>query len=63
MDYLRNNYQQDIGLNSSYFSKLFKEEMDISYTDYLNRVGIEVAKKYLQENNRSLVDIAGQNAK
>ncbi|MFW6270230.1 MAG: PocR ligand-binding domain-containing protein [Bacillota bacterium] len=66
MNYIRENYDQDIsldevasevGLNSSYFSKLFKEEMGISYSDYLNQVRIEASKKLLNEDI-ALVEVA-----
>lgn len=66
MNYIRENYDRDIsldevasevGLNPSYFSKLFKEEMNITYTDYLNRVRIESGKRLLNKD-LSLVNIA-----
>ncbi len=66
MNFIRENYDQNISLDdvasevhlsSSYFSKLFKDEMNISYTDYLNRVRIEAGKQLLKENH-SLADIA-----
>ncbi|MCK8826931.1 PocR ligand-binding domain-containing protein [Natroniella acetigena] len=66
MKYIRENYDENInldqvasevGLSAAYFSKLFKEELDITYTDYLNRVRIEEAKKLL-EKEYSLADIA-----
>lgn len=38
---------KEVGLNPAYFSKLFKEEMDITFTDYLNKVRIEAAKVLL----------------
>ncbi|MDI3547543.1 MAG: two-component system, response regulator YesN [Halanaerobiales bacterium] len=66
MSYIRENYDKNIsldevasevGLNPSYFSKLFKDEMKISYTDYLNRVRIEAGKQLLKEGH-SLVNVA-----
>ncbi|MCK8817846.1 PocR ligand-binding domain-containing protein [Natroniella sulfidigena] len=66
MRYIRDNYDQDInldqvssevGLSAAYFSKLFKEELEITYTDYLNRVRIEEGKKLL-EKEYSLADVA-----
>jgi len=66
MSFIRENYDRnisldevasEIGLNSSYFSKLFKDEMKLNYTDYLNRIRIEAGKKLLKEGY-SLVDAA-----
>ncbi|WP_408954425.1 PocR ligand-binding domain-containing protein [Natroniella sp. ANB-PHB2] len=66
MKYIRKNYDRNIkldqvasevGLSASYFSKLFKEELNISYIDYLNRVRIEEGKKLL-EKEYPLADIA-----
>lgn len=66
MNFIRNNHHRDIGLddvagevglNSAYFSTLFKDEMKITYTDYLNRVRIEAGKQLL-EQGLSLADVA-----
>jgi two-component system, response regulator YesN len=66
MSFIRENYDRnisldevasEIGLNSSYFSKLFKDEMKLNYTDYLNRIRIEASKKLLKDGY-SLVDAA-----
>ncbi len=66
MDYIRNNFHkeitlenvaQQVGLNTSYFSKLFKDETGESYTDYLNRVRIEYSKHFLK-GGFSLADTA-----
>ncbi len=59
ISFIRQNYQREItlqdvsehvGLTSTYFSKLFGEEMGMSYTDYLNRVRIESAKLLMKED-------------
>jgi AraC-like DNA-binding protein/ligand-binding sensor protein len=59
ISFIRQNYQRDItlqdvsehvGLTPTYFSKLFGEEMAMSYTDYLNRVRIESAKLLMKED-------------
>ena len=66
MEYIRNNYAQDInlkevasevGLSTSYFSKLFKEEVGMTYTDYLNKVRIEEGK-HLLDKGYSLANVA-----
>lgn len=66
MNFIRDNYDKsitlddvasDVCLSPSYFSKLFKDETGISYTDYLNRVRIEAGKRLLKEQY-SLVEIA-----
>ena len=67
MNFIRNNFNKgialedvsnEVGLNASYFSKLFKNETGESYTDYLNRVRVEGSKQLLSQSNFSLVDIA-----
>lgn len=64
--YIRNHMEKEIsledvaaevGLSAAYFSKLFKEEMSITYTDYLNKVRIEAAKMLLRQDN-SLAEIS-----
>ncbi|MFW5891016.1 MAG: PocR ligand-binding domain-containing protein [bacterium] len=66
INYIRENYNtnitlssvaSEVGLSSSYFSKLFKEEVNLSYSDYLNKVRIEEAK-VLMEHNVSYAEIA-----
>lgn len=67
MNFIRNNFSKSItledvsnqvGLNSSYFSKMFKDETGESYTDYLNRARVEGSKHLLNQSSFSLVDIA-----
>lgn len=66
MNFIRSHYGESISLEDvarevdlhpTYFSKLFKEEMNLSYTDYLNRVRIEAAKVLLRQEH-ALVDVA-----
>ena len=66
MNYIRENYNQNIqlssvakyiGLSNSYFSNFFKTETGMTYTEYLNLVRIENAKKMLKEGH-SLVTTA-----
>lgn len=43
---------EDVGMNATYFSVLFKEEMDVSYIKYLTELRIERAKVLLKEGNK-----------
>jgi YesN/AraC family two-component response regulator len=45
-------------LSPSYFSKVFKTEMNCNFVTYLNRLRIEMSKKLLLDNNIDLVDIS-----
>ncbi len=46
-------------LSSTYFSKLFSEEMGCRFTVYLNKVRIEKSKLLLKSTEIPLIDIAG----
>lgn len=46
-----------VSLSPSYFSTLFKKEMGRNYTEYLNKIKIEISKLLLYEDN-SLTEIA-----
>jgi two-component system response regulator YesN len=57
-DYMKNHFSHDltlqdvseyVGMNPTYFSLLFKEEMNISYIKYLTKLRIERAKEFLRE--------------
>ena len=48
---------REVGLHPTYFSKLFKEEMGISFTDYLSKVRVEAAK-LLMRSDYSLAEIS-----
>ncbi|WP_160720444.1 response regulator [Bacillus sp. USDA818B3_A] len=59
--YMKENYFRDItlqevseyvGMNSTYFSLLFKEEMHQSYIKYLSQIRMEQAKKLLREGHK-----------
>ncbi|MEH7118806.1 response regulator [Neobacillus vireti] len=59
--YMKENYFQDltlqevseyVGMNSTYFSLLFKDEMEQSYIKYLTQIRMEQAKKLLQEGHK-----------
>lgn len=55
VNFIRKNYNKiclddvatEVSLNAAYLSKIFKEEMGISYSDFLNKTKIEAAKDYL----------------
>jgi len=59
LEYIGSHYQQDIGLNElalmvglnpTYLSVLFKEEVGTSYIKYLTNLRIKKAKEYLSDN-------------
>jgi two-component system, response regulator YesN len=67
IDYIKKNYMRKISLievadfvmlSPSYFSKLFKNEMRLTFNTFLNQVRIEKAKKLLMDHTVLLVDIA-----
>ena len=67
IDYVKKNYMKKITLEEvashvylspAYFSKVFKEEMNTNFNNYLNRVRIEMSKKLLLDDSISLVDIS-----
>ena len=47
-----------VALSQSYFSRLFKTKTDYTPIEYLNRVRIETAKKYLIHSGLSLIEIS-----
>lgn len=49
---------EHIALSPAYFSSIFKKEMDINFSDYLNKIRIENSKKLLLDSSIKLVDIA-----
>jgi len=50
----------DLKFNPSYLSTLFKNDMGISLTDYVNQKRIEFAKKLLRENSCPIQEIGEQ---
>ena len=50
---------EHVYLSPSYFSRIFKEEMDISFKNYLNDVRIRRSRDLLVNTDLQLVDIAG----
>jgi YesN/AraC family two-component response regulator len=67
IEYIKRNYMKKVTLdevakNSSlsptYFSRIFKKEMNYSFNNYLNRVRIEMSKKLLLDETIPLVDVS-----
>jgi len=67
IDYISKNYMKKITLEDvaahvylspSYFSKIFKEEMDVNFNAYLNYVRIEMSKKLLLDPSISMVEVS-----
>ncbi|MEH7073427.1 response regulator [Neobacillus drentensis] len=59
--YIERNFSKDltlqdvaehVGMNPTYFSLLFKEEMKLSYIKYLTKLRMERAKELLQDGNK-----------
>lgn len=45
-------------LSKSYLSRIFKEELNCTFTSYTNKLRIEKSKAYLLNDDLSLADIA-----
>ncbi|HKM29069.1 MAG TPA: helix-turn-helix domain-containing protein [Anaerovoracaceae bacterium] len=67
LQYINRNYKDKITLtdiennlnvNGSYFSSLFRHEMGITFTEYLNQVKIDYACQLLETTNLSIIDIS-----
>lgn len=65
--YIQNNYKRDvslnevaehIGVNSSYLSRLFKEDCGIGFVEYLNHIRVGYAKQLIENKELKLKDIA-----
>lgn len=65
--YIENNYYKKITLektaqmahfSNSYFSRMFKLQLGIPFTEYLNNVRVTQAKKMLIQTNKSIMEIA-----
>lgn len=48
----------DIGFSSFYLSKLIKENLDVTYVNYLTQVRIEKAKALLEEEQFNISEVA-----
>lgn len=67
MDYLNDHYMNKITLrelssylhiNESYLSKLFKQELGINFTDYLNEIRILHSVELIQDTDMNLLEVA-----
>jgi len=68
INYVKKNYMHRITLNDvsalvnlspTYFSRIFKSEMNESFITWLNHYRVEKSKKLLLDGSASLIDIAG----
>jgi two-component system response regulator YesN len=69
MNYIRENYKENLTLESVaqqvfispfYLSHLFREELDITFLEYLTRIRIETAKQLLKDQNTTISSIAAE---
>lgn len=67
VDYIRENYMKKISLDDvarhvylskSYLSKIFKDEVNCSFTNFVNSIRVDKSKELLLDNGVSLADIA-----
>lgn len=49
---------EEVYLNPSYFSKLFKEQTGIRFIEYLNKIRVEQSKKYLRQIDMNISEVA-----
>lgn len=66
-EFIQKNYKKEITLEEisreacvspHYFSRLFKEETGENFIDYLTKIRIQKAKKFLEEGDLSIKDIS-----
>ncbi len=67
LQFINKNYREKISLKdietnlhdkSTYFSTLYKQEMGVTFTDYLNSLKIEHACQLLSGTNLSIIDVS-----
>jgi two-component system response regulator YesN len=67
LKYVEENYDRDISLSEAarvalitpnYLSRIFKEEMDINFTDWLNQLRVDKAKDLLMRTNLKTYEVA-----
>ncbi len=65
-EYIRQNFRRDlaleevartVGISPYYFSKLFKEEAGVNFTEYLTEIRIETAKRLLSDRELSIKQV------
>lgn len=49
-----------IGASASYLSRVFKKQLGVGFSDYVNRVRVEAAKTLLEEEQEMVYQIAGK---
>jgi len=49
---------KEVGLNPQYFGRIFKKEMKISFSEYLNNVRMVNARELLLKTNKNITEIA-----
>ena len=68
LHYINSHYTEKISLEDAasyaalspaYFSKIFKEEMNCSFTNYINKIRIDHAKTLLRTTPCTLIEISG----
>jgi two-component system, response regulator YesN len=66
MRFVRERYRENIsleqaaeyvGITSSYLSRLFKEETKLTFTEFLNRVRIDISKQLIENGNLTVKQI------
>jgi two-component system response regulator YesN len=69
VEFIHRNYSSDIslkdvaafaGASSSYISRLFKEECNVGFAEYLNHVRVEHAKQYIENGELKLKEIVNR---
>ncbi len=70
LEFIANNYKYDIslsdvcetvGMSNYYFCRLFKNTLNMGFTDYLNSVRIYHAEEMLSETDKSILETALEN--
>ena len=67
MNFIENNYArndlsvtiiaEELSVSEGYLRKVFKDELKITISEYLNNYRLDMAKKILSENNVKISDI------
>ncbi|MDD3130136.1 MAG: AraC family transcriptional regulator, partial [Candidatus Izemoplasmatales bacterium] len=69
INYIKKNYRIDVSLetvaknvfvSNYYLSHLFRDEMNMTFIDYVNKVRIEAAVKLMKETNLTIQEIISQ---